>query len=211
MFVFVLTTVVVAGETQDEASAFPPNDTVEMIALCRKKSLEIKSTALLLFTHRLHSELFGWWGRGRIYNWNCVGVENVNCLRLSSIAMLSCGKDKKWKNTFSYWNFTTSLKYWSQRRCEMMSYSNTSCFFLSLFGPREQLFLCFTRGDQIVIQEIRLSTIGATALTLVSSPSRSGSGLSEHKESPFLTGASWSIMSCVLFTKQQHSVCILMN
>lgn len=153
-----------------------------------------------------------WWGSGRNYYWNSVGAKNGNGLGLSSIAMLSLGLgvEKQEKNTFSFWNCTTSSAYGTRWCCKMMSSFNTSCFFLSLFGPGEQLFLCFTRIDQIAIQEIRPSTIGATVLTSVSSPSRSGSGLSEHKESPFLTGGTWSNIGCVPFTKQKQyvEVCI---
>lgn len=88
-----------------------------------------------------------------------------------------------------------------------MSSSNTSCVFLSLFGPGEQLFLSFTRGDRIVIQDIRPSTICATALTSPY-PVHLGQGqdFEKHKESPF---TNWWLIIYVWFTKQKYFVCIL--
>lgn len=45
----------------------------------------------------------------------------------------------------------------------MMSFSNSVVF--SPFSPNEQIFLCFYQVNQIVMQEIRQSTIGVTVLT----------------------------------------------
>lgn len=96
----------------------------------------------------------------------------------------------------------------TQQYCEMMSFLNSVVF--SPFSPNEQIFLCFYQVNQIVMQEIRQSTIGVTVLTPYPSHLSQDHGLGTQGGSfcgwcklmdPDLT---W----CLTFTKQRQYVLV---